>query len=270
MARISDVVPPLYRGSNLDGFTAALDPETEALRRKIRALPSLIDIDGCPDDKLPYLAATIGCPLIGEDPKYWRKQIAAWPWLLKTKGTQRSLELVLESIGADRWEIRTWFRDASGGYVTDPPGGDPFLSPTDGLWRNSRTHYFSVEIWMGSQVLQDEDAFYVDEIKERLGLWMERGKPFHAELLHLTIVPPEIDWGDHLCLWDVCTWEHGEPRPYPWGGLGEDGSYAFDVGADLASELSRVVWRDGAMETLREDRWDIVAWGVPIRRGERE
>ncbi|MBQ7263754.1 MAG: phage tail protein I [Synergistaceae bacterium] len=169
---------------------------------------------------------------------------ASIPWHRK-KGTKWAVEKALRDLGFLP-TIKEWF--------------EPDMLTEAHTF--SVTGYFEEDPYVVEQLGPDTEGILLRAVME--------AKPARSWLLHLTIVPPEIDWGDHLCLWDVCTWEHGEPRSYEWGGLGEDGSYAFEVGAELASELSRVVWRDGAMETLREDRWDIVAWGVPIRRGERE
>ena len=147
MGRISDVLPPLYHGGKNDvtKFTDALDAEIEPIERKIRGIPELIDVDMCPDDKLPYLAALTNCPLAGEDAIIQRRQLRNWPYLLKIKGTARSFEVYLNSIGALAHRIPTYFRDAEGNYVEEKPEGEPFLGE-DGLWRNSRTHYFGLEV----------------------------------------------------------------------------------------------------------------------------
>ncbi|MBQ6910247.1 MAG: hypothetical protein IJQ29_09005, partial [Synergistaceae bacterium] len=130
MGRISDIVPPLYfRGkNNLKKFLDALDVEVDLIENKIKNLPSLIDVDSCPDELLPYLAALTGCPLVGDDNILRRRQIRNWPHLLKLKGTQRSLKLYLESIGASQNKIMTYFRDAEGKYVEEKPDCEPFIA----------------------------------------------------------------------------------------------------------------------------------------------
>ena len=145
MGRITDLLPALYHGedNDLTRFTDVLDFEIKYLERSTRGITDLINIDRCPDDKLPYLAAIINCPLIGDDPVFWRKQIRNWPYILRLKGTQRSLELVLNSIDVESSEIKTFFRDERGRYVTTRPDGMPFIDD-NGVWRNIRTHYYSL------------------------------------------------------------------------------------------------------------------------------
>ena len=219
MGRIADIIPALYHGENnaLIPFVDALDVEIGGLEKKVRGITDLINIDKCPDDKLPYLAALINCPLIGNDPLFWRRQIRNWPYILKLKGTERSLELVLDSIGADSWAIKTFFRDAGGGYVTTKPTGQPFQN-SDGLWHNIRTHYFGIEFSMSKAFVESQDFIWdSEELKEKLALWFEHGKPYHAELLNMIILPPKFLDDDHICRWDICNWEHVELIPYSWG-----------------------------------------------------
>ena len=204
MGRIADVIPALYHGENnqLIPFVEALDAEVKALEHKVRSVTDLINIDRCPDDRLPYLAALTNCPLIGSDPVFWRRQLRNWPYILKLKGTERSLELVLYSIGADSWAIKTFFRDAAGGYVTAKPAGKPFRD-RDGLWYNIRTHYFGVEFTMSKAFVEGQDYNWdVQEVEDRLRFWFEHGKPYHAELLNMIILPPKFLDDDHVCRWD--------------------------------------------------------------------
>ena len=187
MGRISDIIPRLYftGKNNLEGFLDALDVEVDGLEAKVKGITDLVDVDRCPDDKLPYLAALTNCPLVGEDTAMWRRQLRVWPYLLKIKGTAHCFEVYLNSIGALDHRIPTYFRDADGEYVEEKPEGDPFLAE-DGLWRNIRTHYFGLEtMWDGGYVgnvyLKNEG--WHDDFLKRIDFWMKRLKPFHAELL---------------------------------------------------------------------------------------
>lgn len=183
MGRISDIVPPLYYSgkNNAKGFIDALDVEINLLEKKIRELPDIIDVDKCPDDKLPYLAALTNAPLVGDNPVLRRRQIRNWPYLLKIKGTERSLEVYLNSIGATDHHISTYFRDANGEYTEDKPDGEPFIGD-DGQWRNARTHYFGIETtWNNNHYLTWRD--WHDEFIELIWFWLKRLKPFHSELL---------------------------------------------------------------------------------------
>ena len=204
MGRITDLLPALYHGGDNDitRFTGILDDEIRELERSIKGITTLINIDRCPDDKLPYLAAIVNCPLIGDDPIFWRKQIRNWPYILRLKGTQRSLELVLDSIDVEDSKIKTFFRNERGRYVTTKPDGEPFLD-ANGLWRNIRTHYFGIDLTLTRDFVERTNYDWDEtEISEKLQFWLERGKPYHSELLHLNIFPPDFLPDDHVHRWD--------------------------------------------------------------------
>ena len=170
MGKILDIIPYFYfqKDNNLAPFIEVLDSEYDELEKKISGITDLINVDKCPDDKLVYLAALTGCPLIGNDTLFWRRQIKNWPHILKLKGTQKSLELVLDSVGADSWDIKTFFRDAGGGYVTHKPDGKPFLD-NSGLWCNIRTHYFGVQLTLSKNFVEKHDFNWdVQEVKEKV------------------------------------------------------------------------------------------------------
>ena len=219
MGRITDLIPALYHGKDNDvtRFTGILDDEIRELERSTKGITTLINIDRCPDDKLPYLAAIINCPLIGDDPVFWRRQIRNWPYILRLKGTQRSLELVLDSIDVEDSEIKTFFRNERGRYVTTKPDGEPFIDG-NGLWRNIRTHYFGIDLTLTKDFVERTNYDWDEaEISEKLQFWLERGKPYHSELLHLNIFPPDFLPDDHIHRWDYCIWGHPEIELHDWG-----------------------------------------------------
>ena len=184
--RISRILPRMYfyDENDLIRFVDALDAEYLSLEKSIAGITDLINLDKCPDDKLAYLAALTNCPLIGDDPVLWRKQIKNWPYLLKIKGTELSLDLFLNSIGADDHKISTFFRDANGDLVTEKPDGEPFYDDATGLWRNIRTHLFGFDIFW------DEERYsrwrkWDENFMDKINIWVERAKPYHAELIDL-------------------------------------------------------------------------------------
>ncbi len=61
-------------------------------------LESLYDIDLCPEEYLPQLAALIGWELIGSDPGRWRSQIRNAVRIYKAKGTKFATELTLKTL----------------------------------------------------------------------------------------------------------------------------------------------------------------------------
>lgn len=262
MGRITDLLPSLYYGkeNDLTRFTDILDFEIRELEKKVRGITDLINVDKCPDDKLPYLAALTNCPLIGNDPIFWRKQIKNWAYILKLKGTKRSLELVLDSVGAESWEIKTFFRDAVGGYVTKKPEGNPFID-YNGIWRNIRTHYFGIEFHLGKDFIEAQNYDWdVESVRKKLSFWFERGKPYHSELLGMVILPPKFPPDDHICLWDFCLWEHPPIRNYNWGILTPEISIGEYI-SDFARKFERKYF------TVSDTAfWDISTWGnIPVR-----
>ena len=219
MSRLSDIIPSLYYGSenNLINFINALDVEVSSFEKQVQGITDLINVDKCPDDKLPYLAAFINCPLVGSDPIFWRRQIKNWPYILKFKGTEKSLELVLNSIDAASWNIKTYFRDSKNRYVTEKPEGQPFKDG-NGIWRNIRTHYFGIDLILSKSYVQKKNyAWDDDEFREKLSFWLGRGKPYHSELLHFNIFPPDPLPDGHICYWDKCIWGHPEIELHDWG-----------------------------------------------------
>ena len=187
MGRISDIIPQLYYGNNNDliRFIECLDLEVKEFERKVKGITDLINVDKCPDDKLPYLAAITNCPLMGNDPKLWRRQIKNWPYLLKIKGTALSLELFLDSIDVDDHKIYTFFRDSDGNLVEHKPEGLPFKDE-NGLWHNIRTHYFDLDIiWQDGHYLSWTE-WHKDFLRS-INIWLERAKPFHSELRNLKL-----------------------------------------------------------------------------------
>ncbi|MDR1977943.1 MAG: phage tail protein, partial [Synergistaceae bacterium] len=193
MGRISEIIPPLYyEGKNeILPFVGALEAETDSLERQIKALPDLIDVDRCPEKYLPYLAAMTNCPLMGNDPRLWRRQIRNWPWLLKIKGTAKSLEVFLNSIGADDYRVKTYFRDADGNYTEEKPEGAPFFDEESGVWKNIRTHYFDLEVtWDDAHFLNWRE--WHSDFVSQITYWLERAKPFHAELLRWISVLEQV------------------------------------------------------------------------------
>ena len=187
MGRISDIIPPIYydKRNDLIRFVDCLDIEVKELEQKVRGITDLVNVDKCPEEKLPYLAALTNCPLMGNNPALWRRQIKNWPYLLKIKGTALSLELFLDSIDVDEHKIYTFFRDAEGNLVEDKPEGVPFQDAT-GLWHNIRTHFFDLDIiW--------EDGHYLSwpqwhkDFLRSMNIWLTKAKPFHAELRNLNL-----------------------------------------------------------------------------------
>lgn len=187
MGRISDILPSLYydKQNDLIRFVDCLDLEVKELERKVKGITDLVNIDKCPDDKLPYLAALTNCPLMGNDPAMWRRQIRYWPYILKIKGSPRSLEVFLNSIDVDDYTLHTFFRDDKDNLVEAKPEAPPFRD-SSGLWHNIRTHFFDLDI-----IYQNEHFLtwkeWHDDFLNFMNIWLTRAKPFHSELRYLNV-----------------------------------------------------------------------------------
>ena len=186
--RISDIIPPIYhdRQNDLIRFTDCLDVEVKELERQVKGITDLINVDKCPEDRLPYLAALTGCPLMGSDTVLWRRQIRNWPYILKIKGTALSLDIFLHSIDVDEHRIYTFFRDAGGNLVEEKPEGTPFKDSL-GLWHNIRTHYFDLDIIYNNEHYLTWIEWYTD-LTRSMNIWLTRAKPFHSELRKLDVI----------------------------------------------------------------------------------
>ncbi len=186
--RISDLIPSLYYDEHNDliRFTDCLDVEIKELEQKVRGITDLINVDKCPEDKLPYLAAITNCPLMGKEPALWRRQIKNWPYLLKIKGTALSLEVFLNSIDVDEHTLHTFFRDAQNNLVEDKPDGEPFKD-SEGIWHNIRTHYFDLDLIYNNEHYLTWQQWH-DDLLRSMGIWLVHAKPFHSELRNLSVI----------------------------------------------------------------------------------
>ena len=261
MGRISDLTPALYHKeeNKLLPFVEILEAETAFLEGKVKSLPDLIDVDRCPEEYLPYLAALTNCRLIGGDPRLWRRQIRNWPRLLKIKGTEKSLAVFLQSIGVQEYTLHTWFRDASGNLTEEKPDGPPFFNSASGQWHNARTHYFSVDMVLDEDVVS-LDSYSQEDLLAKIWPWMERIKPFHAELLNLSVIPPAgLNAPCHCCIHDVCFYDHGRRREPPLirGGVIFPDPRALASGEDKSR---------GGLRYLLAPRYDYSRYDEPPRR----
>ena len=181
-ALLTGYLPALYhtKPNDIYNYLAALEPSVDFGQGKCEALPDLANVDRCPSEYLSYLAETINAPLMGENPVLWRNQIKQWPEILRIKGTEKSIKLFLSVIGFARYDIKTYWRDAEGNYVTEKPEGEPFKGD-DGVWYSCRTHYFSLSVFWsnGSAVGSDLDMGAFEFVKK----WLPRVKPIYAEIL---------------------------------------------------------------------------------------
>ena len=188
MGRISDLIPPIYYNgqNNISTFVDALDYNVKELEKCVKGITDLINVDKCPDGELPYLAAITNCPLMGNSPALWRRQIKNWPFILKIKGSPLSLEIFLNSIDVDEYKLYTFFRDSDGELVEEKPDGAPFVD-SSGVWHNIRTHLFDLDLIYNNHHYLTWPLWHEDLLRS-INIWMSRAKPFHSELRNLRVI----------------------------------------------------------------------------------
>lgn len=181
--RITGLLPRIYcnEDENLVAFLELLEPEIDEIESLTAALTDIIDIDKTPAKFIPYIAAMTNVPLVGESPNIWRRQIKKWPSILKIKGTEKSIELAFETLGIESTEITTFWRDAAGKLTDARPSGAPFKD-AEGLWRNSKTHYFSILLFLS----KDSGGHAVQLPTEQLQSVLKSVKPIYAELVEFS------------------------------------------------------------------------------------
>ena len=96
--------------------------------------------------------------------------------------------------------------------------------------------------------------FLGPETQEILERVIEITKPARANLLKLTIAPIPIDMTQHICIWDVCNWEHVERKKYHWGLFTPENSM-FDGTPILQEIFERGIFTEGDIQ-----RWDFSRW----------
>ena len=113
---------------------------------------------------------------------------------------------------------------------------------------------------MSKAFIEGQDFIWdSDELKEKLALWFEHGKPYHAELLNLIILPPNLLPDDHICRWDVCSWEHMDSLPSQWNIISP--VEPIDDSVCVIHDFER-----GLFNLSDTSFWDISAWDdMPYR-----
>lgn len=181
---LQNCIPRLYHQEEFTPFVQAIDRAITGLEGEIEKIPAMLDVDSCPDFALPYLAALTKCPLWGQSPLLWRKQIKNWPHVCRMKGTKKALRYFFDSLGIVAETIETYWRDSAGEYVVERPEGVPYLD-NSGLWYNSKTHYFGVILSANEEDITNLPNADLRVVSKNILEWMELVKPFHAELLRI-------------------------------------------------------------------------------------
>ena len=192
---LNDIIPrSIYEDKNVRAICRAIDPQLQEVSQIIREAFIVSRIDELPENVIDLLAWQ------------WHVDFYEPDLPLETKR-----ELVLESI---RWHRKkgTKFAIIS---ALEKLGFVPTIKDWYEPELQTEPHTFSVRgYYKDDQIDVDFLGDQTHEILERI---IEATKPARSRLIKLTIAPVPIDLTEHICRWDVCTWEHGELIPHQWG-----------------------------------------------------
>ena len=236
------------------------------LRKNLDLLPS----NALKSERALSLAVEFSDDILPEDIKtLWRPENAAArflpfiAWGLHLDFWRDDLpeeikrSLILSSFAWHRkkgtlWAIRTML-----GYLG--------FIPTIKEWPElgTRAHTFSVTGYYKDD--PSNLSFLGPETEKILIDALYMAKPERSHLIFLVVAPPPIDLSDHICRWDWCRWDHGEPRNYIW-----PTSVPLEGILDAVGEIGVTITRAMRGSYTREDRWDVELWDYGRHRNMRD
>ena len=233
-----DIAPPSISNDNgVKSLITAINPELKSVSdaisdafiiSRVKQLPErVIDLLAWQwhvDFYEPDLDIDTKRELVLNSIKYHRK-----------KGTKYAIKSALEALGFVP-TIKEWFEADM----------------------NTAPHTFSVTGYYKDDEINVD--FLGEDTEEILTRIVEITKPVRSSMIYLLVAPTPMDLSEHICRWDVCTWEHFTPKIYDWGILTPD-EPLFDDNAVIKRDFSRELF------TIHDTAfWDINTWGgVPIR-----
>ena len=228
---LNDIIPrSITEDTNVKAICRAIDPQLQEVSQSIREAFIVSRIDELPENVIDLLAWQ------------WHVDFYEPDLPLKTKR-----ELVLESI---RWH-RNKGTKAAIISALEKLGFVPTIKEWYEPELQTEPHTFSVRgYYKDDQIDVDFLGDQTHEILERI---IEATKPARSRLIKLTIAPVPIDLTEHICRWDVCTWEHGELIPHQWGYITPNEGVADSDSLLHGFERGLFNMSDSAF-------WDVSAW----------
>ncbi len=236
---LQDIIPSsIADDKNVEAIITATDPQLKEVSQSIREAFIISRINELPETVIDLLAWQWHVDFYEPElPIQTKRQLVleSIKWHRK-KGTKTAIKSALEKLGFVP-TIKEWFEPEMG---TAP-------------------HTFSVSGYYKDDHI-DVD-FLGEQTKEILTRVIEVTKPVRSHLLHLTIAPIPIDMSKHICIWDVCNWEHVERKKYEWGEILTPDNPIF-------SDILTSQYFEGGIHTVVDSPyWDFAKWGgIPIRR----
>lgn len=191
---LQDIIPRSISGDkNVHAILKAVNPQLRGVSQNIREAFIVSRLNELPEDVIDLLA--------------WQWHVDFYEPELPIE-TKR--ELVRESI--------SWHRKKGTKAAIISALEKLNFVPTIKEWYESELqtapHTFSVRgYYKDDQIDVDFLGEHTHEILTRI---IENTKPARSRLIKLTIAPIPIDLTDHICRWDVCSWEHAENIPCSW------------------------------------------------------
>lgn len=191
---LQDIIPRSISGDkNVHAILKAVNPQLQGVSQNIREAFIVSRLNELPEDVIDLLA--------------WQWHVDFYEPELPIE-TKR--ELVRESI--------SWHRKKGTKAAIISALEKLNFVPTIKEWYESELqtapHTFSVRgYYKDDQIDVDFLGEHTHEILTRI---IENTKPARSRLIKLTIAPIPIDLTDHICRWDVCSWEHAENIPCSW------------------------------------------------------
>ena len=191
---LQDIIPRSISGDkNVHAILKAVNPQLQGVSQNIREAFIVSRLNELPEDVIDLLA--------------WQWHVDFYEPELPIE-TKR--ELVRESI--------SWHRKKGTKAAIISALEKLNFVPTIKEWYESELqtapHTFSVRgYYQDDQIDVDFLGEHTHEILTRI---IENTKPARSRLIKLTIAPIPIDLTDHICRWDVCSWEHAENIPCSW------------------------------------------------------
>ncbi len=270
---LKDIIPSsIANDKNVQAIITASDPQLQEVSRSIREAFIVSRINELPENVIDLLAWQWHVDFYEPELPIETKRelvLESIKWHRK-KGTKAAIISVLKKLGFVP-TIKEWFEPE---LQTEP-------------------HTFSVRGYYEDD--QIDVDFLGEQTHEILTQIIEETKPARSHLIKLTIAPIPIDLTDHICRWDVCSWEHMDLLSSQWniitpvaplddsvcviydferGLFNISDSTFWDVSAwdDLPYRLllvgafyetgisASLEWGEGASATLSPNLWDYSQW----------
>ena len=234
---LQDVIPYSIAGDkNVQAILKSADPQLQEVSQSVREAFILSRLDELPENVIDLLAWQWHVDFYEPElPIATKRELVreSISWHRK-KGTKAAIISALEKLDFVP-TIKEWYEPE---LQTEP-------------------HTFSVRGYYKDD--QIDVDFLGEDTHEILTRIIENTKPVRSRLIKLTIAPIPIDLTDHICRWDVCSWEHMDSLPSQWNIITP--AEPLDDSVCVIHDFER-----GLFNLSDTQFWDISSWDdMPYR-----